>query len=536
MSERDELFNNQENKEEKAQEQTTTEEKGKSTKEETKNSTQETEDTQADNNDEEASEEAQSQVQQSLIEAKQELLKNERVRNIVNNINNVVKKIQTITHAITSTIIGIGLFIISPVGLIIESLLITVLVISSGVQVYGPNNMVNDKVSTEAPNVDFISGSEREHAIGLYFANNGVNPSASAYLAKAYGDNHYINTTLDEKCNTECLIKMVRNNEISNLAIGGYQVSDTDQWKDASALLMKAFKSNKQWYDSSIQLKAMMDVVNALGHTEGSTLFTLDSTDTSGAKTAVRSETDYDIAELVKYIEENRSVGKMLGSGLGKSRVNGGKASDTSGFGDASYNDNKAKVDGTGTYNPADGTIWTDTRFEPHVARRQIGLPDSIAPYAIDPTKVGLMWSDEASWYLRCWDYANCTDFASNMAARLWSKDGQPAENVMGNGGQVTSFWQQKGVPKVSTPSVGEVFSVDYAPGLAGHTGIVSHIFEDGTMLIIEQNVAGWSGAENGSPRTWNWRIIPASEWQSGRWSFTSFHSSGWTLKVGYVK
>lgn len=91
---------------------------------------------------------------------------------------------------------------------------------------------------------------------------------------------------------------------MAGLSIGGYQATDTDQWKDASALVLRAYKANKQWYDSSVQLKAMMDVVNTLGHTEGATLFTLDSTDISGAKTAVRSETDYDIAELTKYIEE----------------------------------------------------------------------------------------------------------------------------------------------------------------------------------------------------------------------------------------
>lgn len=521
MSERDELLNYQETEnKETTQEQNTSEE---------------LETTKEQDTTEKQTEEQESQIQENVDRQRQSKV-NEKVQGIVDGINNTVKKIQMIGHMILSIITGIVLFLISPVGLIIEALLITILVVSSGAQVYGPNNMINDKVSTEAPDVDFISGSEREHAIGLYFANNGVNPSASAYLAKSFKDNHYINTTLDSNCNTECLIKMIRNNEISNLSIGGYQATDTEQWKDASNVVMKAYKANKQWYNSSIQLKAMMDVVNALGHTEGSKLFTLDSEDISGAKTAVRSEEDYDLTELVKYINDNRSVGKMLGSGLGKSRVNGGKASDTSGFGDASYNDNKAKVDGTGTYNPADGSIWTDTRFEPHVARRQIGLPDSIAPYAIDPTKVGLLWSDEASWILKCYDFANCTDGAANMAYRLWSKDGQPAENVMGNGGQVTSFWQKKGVPKINVPKRGNVFSVDYAPGLAGHTGIVSHVFEDGTMLIWEQNVAGWSGAENGSPRTWNWRIIPASEWQSGRWSFTDFEAAGYQLKIGYVK
>ena len=522
MSERDELLNYQEKEETTKEQKETTQEQNTS------------EVTQEQNNTEEQETQEQEEIQESVDKQRQNKI-NEKVQGLVNNINNVVKRIQMIGHMILSTIIGIGLFLISPIGLIIEALLITVLVISSGVQVYGPNNMQNDKVSTEAPDVDFISGSEREHAIGLYFANNGVNPSASAYLAKSFKDNHYINTTLDSKCDTECLVKMIQNNEISNLSIGGYQATDTEQWKDATNIVMKAYKANKQWYNSAIQLKAMMDVVNKLGHTEGSKLFTLDSEDISGAKTAVRSEEDYDLTELVKYINDNRSVGKMLGSGLGKSRVNGGKASDTSGFGDASYNDGTVKVDGTGTYNPADGSIWTDTRFEPHVARRQIGLPDSIAPYAIDPTKVGLLWSDEASWYLRCYDYANCTDYSANAAYHMWFKDGQPAENVMGNGGQVTSHWQQKGVPKTNIPKTGNIFSVEYGPGEAGHTGQVSHVFEDGTILIIEQNVAGWSGAENGSPRTWNWRILRPEEWQ-GKYTFTDFEAAGYKLKIGYVK
>ncbi len=291
MSERDEVLNHQEEENKEVTQEQNTSEELENKKEQ-------------DTTEEQESQE-QEEIQENVDKQRQNKI-NEKVQGLVNNINNAVKKIQMIVHAILNTIIGIGLFLISPVGLIVEALLITVLVISSGAQVYGPNNMQNDKVSTEAPDVDFISGSEREHAIGLYFANNGVNPSASAYLAKSFKDNHYINTTLDSNCNTECLIKMIQNNEISNLSIGGYQATDTEQWKDASNVVMKAYKANKQWYNSSIQLKAMMDVVNALGHTEGSKLFTLDSEDISGAKTAVRSEEDYDLTELVKYINDNR--------------------------------------------------------------------------------------------------------------------------------------------------------------------------------------------------------------------------------------
>ncbi len=200
MSERDELLNYQE------KEETTKEQKETTQEQNTSETTQE-----PNNTEEQESQEQQEEIQESVDKQRQNKI-NEKVQGLVNNINNVVKRIQMIGHMILSTIIGIGLFLISPIGLIIEALLITVLVISSGTQVYGPNNMQNDKVSTEAPDVDFISGSEREHAIGLYFANNGVNPSASAYLAKSFKDNHYINTTLDSKCDTECLVKMIQNN------------------------------------------------------------------------------------------------------------------------------------------------------------------------------------------------------------------------------------------------------------------------------------------------------------------------------------
>ena len=138
MSERDELLNYQEKEETTKEQKETTQEQNTS------------EVTQEQNNTEEQESQEQEEIQENVDKQRQNKI-NEKVQGLVNNINNAVKRIQMIVHAILNTIIGIGLFLISPIGLIVEALLITVLVISSGAQVYGPNNMVNDKVSTEAP-------------------------------------------------------------------------------------------------------------------------------------------------------------------------------------------------------------------------------------------------------------------------------------------------------------------------------------------------------------------------------------------------
>ena len=116
MSERDELLNYQETEnKETTQEQNTSEE---------------LETTKEQDTTEEQSQEQESQIQENVDKQRQSKV-NEKVQGIVDGINNAVKKIQMIGHMILSTIMGIVLFLISPIGLIIEALLITVLVVSS---------------------------------------------------------------------------------------------------------------------------------------------------------------------------------------------------------------------------------------------------------------------------------------------------------------------------------------------------------------------------------------------------------------------
>lgn len=100
-------------------------------------------------------------IQKQVNQITDELMQDEFISNVVNRVNNIAKKIQQTVHTITHVLMSIITFLISPVGLIGEGLLIVLLVVSSALQVYGPNTMTNDKLSTEAPNVDFIKGEER---------------------------------------------------------------------------------------------------------------------------------------------------------------------------------------------------------------------------------------------------------------------------------------------------------------------------------------------------------------------------------------
>ena len=63
-----------------------------------------------------------------------------------------------------------------------------------------------------------------------------------------------------------------------------------------------------------------------------------------------------------------------------------------------------------------------------------------------------------------------------------------------------------------------------------GHTGVVSHVFDDGKILVIEQNMPGVSGALNHESFSWNYRIIEKQNWENN-FTFYNPSSAGYTLK-----
>lgn len=152
-------------------------------------------------------------------------------------------------------------------------------------------------------------------------------------------------------------------------------------------------------------------------------------------------------------------------------------------------------------------------------------LPDSLKKYAIDPKKVGLGWKNPKNW-----DGAGkptkgqCVNLSTSMFALVWTKDGKTPSmdkaRVAGGNGNVTASVLAKlyGVKTTHKPSKGAVFSAPafspLGPTVYGHTGMVSHVFANGDVLILEQNIGGIKGGGSGEDgghgnfMTWNYRLI----------------------------
>ena len=57
-----------------------------------------------------------------------------------------------------------------------------------------------------------------------------------------------------------------------------------------------------------------------------------------------------------------------------------------------------------------------------------------------------------------------------------------------------------------------------------------SVVFDDGKMLVIEQNMPGVSGALNNESFSWDYRIIDKSQWENN-FVFYNPSSAGYTMK-----
>lgn len=166
--------------------------------------------------------------------------------------------------------------------------------------------------------------------------------------------------------------------------------------------------------------------------------------------------------------------------------------------GEVGDHQSEGAVDGTGTI-PSDlgsARAWTRS-----------SLPESLYQFAHDPESVGLVYGGPTNWFEHS---GQCVDFSNSYMSVLYSI----SKLTIGNGKDTAYRWADEYGGTVSkTPSAGAVFSCSNTVGPYGHTGIVEHVFANGDMLVIEQNVKGYSGHDNGAPDTWNWRIISKAEW-----------------------
>lgn len=153
-------------------------------------------------------------------------------------------------------------------------------------------------------------------------------------------------------------------------------------------------------------------------------------------------------------------------------------------------------TDGTGTV-PADATAWG---YKPE------DLPDSLKQYIIDPSKNGLVYGG-SGWVENS---GQCVDLTISLGNHLWGHSG----SVVGNGKDQAAAWASIfGNSVKTTPKKGAIFSTQNGGGGYGHTGIVCHVFEDGSILIVEQNTPLSGINYFHKANTWNYRIwTPAQQ------------------------
>ena len=163
--------------------------------------------------------------------------------------------------------------------------------------------------------------------------------------------------------------------------------------------------------------------------------------------------------------------------------------------------------DGTGEF-PAgvSGVAWTPDE-----------LPKELKSFAHDPKKYGLTWGSSRGW---AEGTGQCVDFTESSAGCLWENGPRV---MQGNGNTQADGWAKAFGTKVSKDPIkaGAVFSTP-GPSSAGHTGIVSHIFKNRDILIIEQNYSTFSGVYAGKSNTWNYRYIKKSEYEAEGMTFAA--------------
>lgn len=157
----------------------------------------------------------------------------------------------------------------------------------------------------------------------------------------------------------------------------------------------------------------------------------------------------------------------------------------------------ESATDGTGTV-PADATAWG---YKPD------DLPDSLKQYIIDPSKNGLTYKGPTGWVEHS---GQCVDLTVSLGNQIWGGSG----TVIGNGDRQASSWASTrfGNSTKTSPKRGAIFSTNVA---TNHTGIVCHVFEDGSILIVEQNTPLSGINKYGVIDTWNYRVVSPSTQKS---------------------
>lgn len=337
-------------------------------------------------------------------------------------------------------------------------------------------------------------------------------------------------------------------------AMGLYNFSKNkslDMWSiDAQLTYMLSSFSNKSSYyhrletfkgmNSSNPEQAAVDFLNRWEYEAGS--FTPnDGTHAHAEKRAQYAAKWY---VKIKEMQVNKTYAKSILDAVVReaSAASDAKVSSTSeayhdcvnesqGFGGTGWQKKGGKFSGADA-----GGSWTYTE-----------LPDELKQYALDPRSLGMKFGEREGWTLGGDGYVNagycnqCTSLSSSLIGVLWEKNGQPIGSKHGMHGDgkaiVSSMASALGVKVRKDPISGDVFSQGpTATNEYGHTGVVSHVFENGDILIVEQNWDKSGGARSKrwfdlgvNDFEWSYRYVKKSQYSSS-YTFASPEGAGYKI------
>ena len=188
------------------------------------------------------------------------------------------------------------------------------------------------------------------------------------------------------------------------------------------------------------------------------------------------------------------------------------------------------------THSSSGGDGWQkaggSTSYTSNMWWKKDDLPPEMQQYALDPESIGLKWRSKQGWegasaYIASGYTDQCTTLASACFGALWEKDGKPmgdSHGMTGNGVEMAKQVASKfGKSTTSTPTSGDIVSLQ-----PNHVAIVSHVFDNGDILLVEQNVPNYSG--NGDSFTWNYSYITKATQKAKNYEFWNPSSEGYKV------
>lgn len=167
-----------------------------------------------------------------------------------------------------------------------------------------------------------------------------------------------------------------------------------------------------------------------------------------------------------------------------------------------------------------DGDILPD-KFKSGGTWKPKDLPEELKKYAHDPKALGLQFGNDSGWDR---PGNQCIHLTVSYFNKIWDVvyTHWPASGLYGYE-TASQLAKQFGGKVSKNPVSGAAFQIPAgqdSTGSAGHTGIVDYVFKDGTLMITEQNYHNMSGEANGTSDTWNFRLVPKSEYGKTGWGF----------------